>query len=712
MLGLACMPAQAQLCPLPPVANIALPDDPEAPTQLTADQAEVSDEGQSVLRGNVRIEQAGRAMEAEELTYDRKTGRAVVKGHTRFRAPGFSVEAEGADIQVKSERGEFYNSRFAMTDSLARGEASKLSSDGKGSYALQDAQYTTCPVNSEFWRMEANRIELDKNSGWGRAWGTKLRILDVPVAYVPYFTFPVDDRRKSGFLPPTIGESDNTGLDISTPYYINIAPRYDATITPRYLAERGNQLNGEFRYLSLGGSGTMGLEYLFDDERTREDRYLYLHEHEGYLTRHSRIAIDFKHVSDSAYFQDLDNRIGVNAQTHLNQGAIVNWQPSRFFWGSARIQDYQTLDQNLTLTDRPYIRLPQVRLHVLSPYVWGFQFGLDTEATRFDHDDNTLVTGERFDIRPNMNWKWDDGGNYVASELALRYTAYRLQNVAPGAEDQPDRTLPSFHLEFGQRYERLLDNGRMQTLQPRIHYQYVASEKQNDIPVFDSGDPDFLFYRLFEENRYTGIDRIGDANHVALAVTSRWLDADDGSTWLEYSIGQIYRFSDPEVFLPGTAPPDDNRSDLVNDIQWQISQNWMTGVSAQYDTEDAEINRGSVRLRYRDEAERFVGLAYRFRRGLLKQTDLSFGVPLGQEWRAIGRWNYSLRENEDVETLFGLEYRSCCWSVTTALRRYINSPTGEHNNAIYVQLNLLGLAQFGDSFKRLLERDTLRNVDY
>lgn len=721
VLSLSAFPALALECPLPQVVDVALPADPNAPTELTADAAELGDDGESVLKGNVRLEQSGRAMEADEIRYNRETGRAQVKGNARFRGPTFSVESESADLEIKNEQGEFYNSRFAMTESHARGSAGTLSSDGKGSLALQDAEYTTCPQGegTEFWKLRAKRVEIDNNTGWGKAWGTQLRIKDIPVAYIPYFWFPVDDRRQTGFLPPRIGDADNTGLDISAPYYFNIAPNYDATVTPRYLSERGNQLSGEFRYLALGGSGLMGAEYLFDDERTNDDRDLFTFRHDGYLTTNSRIKADYTRVSDNEYFQDLDNRVGANSLTHLKQGVSVNWQPSRWFWGSALVQDYQTIDNTITVAeDLPYTRLPQVRLHVITPYMIGFQFGLDTEATAFSHDDNNLPSttaipeGERFDIRPRVSWKWDNGGNYINSELAVRYTAYKLDNVAPGADDQPDRTLPSFNIEFGQRYERILSNGRMQTLQPRVFYQYVASENQDDLPIFDSGDPDFLFYRLFEENRYTGIDRIGDANHVALAVTSRWLDADDGSAWLEYSIGQIFRFSDPEVLLPGAPPPNDSRSDLVNDIQLHLNKNWTTGMSVQYDTEESEINRGSVRVRYHDDADRLVGVAYRFRRQLLEQTDLSFGLPLGDKWRAIGRWNHSIRDDEDVESLIGLQYRSCCWSVTTAFRRYLNGVPGEHNNAFYVQFDLLGLAQFGDNFDRLLERDTLRNVDY
>lgn len=712
ILSLFAAPAMALQCPLPKTVGIPLPADPNAPTELTADSAELGDDGTSVLRGNVRLEQAGRAMQADEIRYDRETGRAIVKGNARFRTRSLSVKAESADVQIKEERGEFFNGEFAMTESHARGSADMISSDGKGSLSLDNAEYTTCSVQDEFWTLRARRVELDNNTGWGKAWGTQLRIKDIPVLYAPYFWFPIDDRRQTGFLPPKFGDSENTGLDISAPYYFNLAPNYDATLVSRHMSERGFQLGGEFRYLSLGGDGIIGGEYVFDDERTNDDRDLVLFRHDGHLTTNSRIRANYTRVSDNNYFQDLDTRVGANAQTHLLQGARVDWQPSRWFWGSFRVQDYQTIDNNLTVAEQPYTRLPQVRLHVISPYMIGFQFGLDTEATRFEHDDNSLVTGERYDLRPRLSWKWDNGGNYIDSEAAVRYTAYRLENTAAGIDDQPDRTLPSFNIEFGQRYERLLSDGRMQTLQPRVFYQYVDSENQDNLPVFDSGDPDFLFYRLFEENRYTGIDRIGDANHIAVAVTSRWLDADDGSVWLEYSLGQIYRFSDPEVFLPGAPVPDNSRSDLLNDIQWHITQSWTTGVSAQYDTDDNEFNRGSVRLRYHDERDRLFGVAYRFRRQLLEQTDLSFGWPLGENWRAIGRWNHSIRDDEDVETLLGLQYRSCCWSITTAFRRYLNGEIGEHNDAFYVQIDLLGLAKFGDNFDQLLDRDTLRNVSY
>jgi LPS-assembly protein len=287
----------------------------------------------------------------------------------------------------------------------------------------------------------------------------------------------------------------------------------------------------------------------------------------------------------------------------------------------------------------------------------------------------------------------------------VRYTSYDLDNRLPGLEESFSRSVPSFTLDSGLRFERQTRGGSIQTLEPRLFYVNVPFRDQTDFPSFDSGEPDFEFGQLFVENRYSGIDRIADADQATLAVTTQLIDPRSGRVGIKAGIGQIYRFDDTEVLVPGTVPTDLDRSDVVAAAEVAWTHNLSTALSMQYDPDDSRFDRGSLRVQYRPDKGTLLNVGYRFRRDLLEQTDLSFLWPLNNRWRAIGRWNYSLRDHADVETLAGLEYQSCCWAMRLAYRRYLSDTLGDYNDGVYLQLELTGLGRLGDNFQRLLERD-------
>ncbi|MGH8459708.1 MAG: LPS-assembly protein LptD, partial [Nevskiales bacterium] len=313
--------------------------------------------------------------------------------------------------------------------------------------------------------------------------------------------------------------------------------------------------------------------------------------------------------------------------------------------------------------------------------------------------------GNRIDVRPNLILSLDYVSWYLKSEAAVRHTRYELDNRLPGLNESLTRSVPSFTLDSGLRFERLTPRGNIQTLEPRLFYVNVPFRDQLDFPSFDTGEPDFEFGQLFVENRYNGIDRISDADQATLAVTSQLIDPRSGVVGIKAGLGQIYRFDDTEVLVPGTVPTDLDRSDVVAATEVAWASNLSTTLSLQYDPDDSRIDRGRLRIQYRPDSGSLLNVGYRFRRDLLEQTDISFVWPLNKRWRAIGRWDYSLRDDQDVETLAGLEYQSCCWAMRMAYRRYISDTLGDYNDGVYLQLELTGLGRLGDNFQRLLERD-------
>lgn len=707
-----CMPAASHAgatCPIPKTANIEPPSEADDKTRMTSDTAEVEEDGSSRLRGNVRLERGGNSLEADELYFNPNTGVAEVKGDARFRTPNLRVESRRATIKVDSQEGEFVGTHFAMTDTGARGEAKRLSSEA-GVITLEGTHYTTCPADDEFWLLRADKIALNTNTGWGEAWDSKIRVLDTTVFYLPYIWFPIDDRRQSGFLPPSVGNSSDTGFDFSIPYYINLAPNYDATLIPRYMSKRGHQINGEFRYLTSASRGEFGAEYLYKDEETDETRDLQFYRHQGRITRNTALHIDYTSVSDRLYFDELDNTLAASSRNFLDQRLLYSWHPGSWFSADFLASRYQTITRRLTISERPYERMPRLRAMVHSPNVHGLRFDLGTEVTRFEHVDESLVNGWRYHLEPALELNLDNSASWWHSRLAYRYTSYSLENAGAGIDDSPTRGIPSFSSDLGLRFERLMNNGGLHLLEPRLYYLYVGEEDQNELPLFDAGEPDFYFERLFVENRYLGKDRIGDAHHVAVALTNRWLDPATGRERTRLSIGQILRFDEPEVSLPAGTAPDPHHSQLAAEVVHYFSDNWSSALLLLLDTEDTELDRASARLRYYDERERLFAVAYRFRDQILEQTDISFAWPLAENWKIIGRNNYSLEYSENIESLLAIEYTDCCWGIRGGVRRYISGQQQDQKNAIYLELNLLGLGRFGRDFDRLLERDTLRSV--
>jgi LPS-assembly protein len=710
MTGLIFMAPVAQsspVCPVQPpaVAPADVPATPGDAPRITADTAELLDVGKSTFQGDVRVEHNGRILEADSLFYDREKNDIDVTGPVRMQSGDMGVVARTGQIDLDSGQGEFGDAAFSLTNGRGRGGAKRLHNPETGVLELNDVSYTTCNPGDDDWLLRADRLKLDQNTNTGTARNTTIRFKGVPIFYSPYFSFPIGNERKSGFLVPRVGSSSESGLDVAVPYYFNLAPNYDATLTPRLMSRRGLQLVGEFNYLTVGSTGEVAAEYLPSDNEANDDtRHFTLWRHNALLSENWSFALDYKSVSDEEYFEDLDNTIGSSAENYLRRNANLHYQTSSG-WLTFRgiMQDFQSLDRTLSNINEPHALQPQLQLDIRSPETWVLQPGVSTEYVRFRRD--TGEEGNRADVRPNLILSLDASSWYLKSEAAVRYTNYKLDNRPPGLESSFTRSVPSFTLDTGLRFERLTRKGKLQTLEPRLFYVNVPFRDQLDFPDFDAGEPDFEFGQLFVENRYSGIDRISNADQATLAITSQLIDPQTGIVGIKAGVGQIYRFEDTEVLIPGAVVTDLDRSDIVAATEIAWARNLSTALSLQYDPDDSRFDRGSVRMQYRPEKDSLFNVGYRFRRDLLEQSDISFLWPLNARWRALGRWNYSLLDRQDVETLAGLEYQSCCWAMRIAYRRYLSGVQGEYNNGVYLQLELTGLGQLGDNFQRLLERD-------
>ncbi|TVQ49346.1 MAG: LPS-assembly protein LptD [Gammaproteobacteria bacterium] len=670
---------------------------------ISADDADLVREGISRLTGDVQIRGAGRLLRAESAEFDSDTLELRVTGGVEYRDGNLIVRSEDADFDGTAQRIEFSASTFSLPRRPARGGAGSLEVRGDRTVRLRDVLYTSCPEGNEDWRLRAGDIRLDADSGFGTGRNVRVDFLGVPILYTPWITFPITDDRKSGFLFPQLRRSNRTGADVSVPYYFNLAPNYDLTLEPRLMSRRGLLLGSEFRYLTRSSEGQAGIEFLPSDQVSGDDRrYTNLFHRTGFGER-IRLTVDGSEVSDGAYFEDLGGGVVSTSQTHLDRRLDVEYL-GRDLRALARFQGYQTIDEQILDEERPYRRLPQFLVEGHWPERWlGTDLRLTGELVNFDR--RVGVTGWRMDMQPEISRRFGPPGLYLRPAVALQHTRYRLDNLPEDAPRDPSRTLPIGTLDLGALFEREVRDGRLlQTLEPRLQYVHIPFRDQDRLPVFDTIEPDFGLVQLFRSNRYLGVDRVGDTDQVNLGLTTRVLDETSGRERLRLTLGQTRYLADAEVGLPGAPPPGRNSSEYVGELGLVLAERWRLDLGQQWNSDLSATTRSEARLQYRRDDQRLINLAYRFRRGALEQGDVSFMWPASERWNFIGRYNYSLRERASLDRFAGVEYRSCCFSVSLVARRYISRRTGGSDTAIALQIELRGLASVGDSTRDFIER--------
>ncbi|MGQ0503430.1 MAG: LPS-assembly protein LptD, partial [Panacagrimonas sp.] len=668
---------------------------------LNADEVSLDRDGLSELAGAVILSQGDKTFSAEALRYDDANRIVTVGSESLFRNPALIVKSQRSRFDLNARSGVFMDTEFVLPSRSARGTATELKVDAEGDARLKGASYTTCGSSSNAWFVRAGEIHLDQKEGLGSARNVHLDFLGVPILYVPYLQFPIDDRRRTGLLYPTIGQLSGTGVDFRWPVYINLAANYDATVTPRLMSERGLQSAVDFRYLLKQSEGLMRYEYL-DDRKLGEDRSLFRLSHNGLINRRLGLEAVYAETTDRTYFEDLGGTLSSSSITHLEQSARLTYQAPASYRITTMVQNFQPIASNLTAADDPYKRLPQIRFEALTRNAFlDTRAGIHSEFVNFAREDS--VEGVRLLAAPFLRFERDASAWYLRGQADLNHTHYELSGVSGNRPEQQERTLPVVSAETGLNFERVTTAGRLQTLTPRAFALYVPYTDQDRIPLFDTGEPGFDFVQLFARNRFSGEDRLADARHVAGAATLRELDPQTGRTRWSASVGQLYRLTAPRVTVPGLLPPEDGATEFITQFDYYFSEHWRTLAAAQWAPEENHFERAQFGLRYRDQPRRRqIDLSYRYRRDLLEQADFSFLTPISGSWLLAGRTRYSLQDSESRESFLGVEYGTCCWAVRVSHRRFISNSSGDMDSGVYVQLQLKGLANIGTGSAELL----------
>ena len=659
------------------------------------------------MSGGVLVRRGDRLAGADTALYDPEGKSLLLRGNVRYEDPGNRVTGDSAVFAYETGQIRFEGAEFQLGQDGARGAAERFEIRREGTLELDDVSYTTCPPGSDDWVLEAGDIDIDTEARTGSAQNVKLRFQGVPILYSPYLSFPIGDARKTGFLTPEIGSAGRSGNELRVPFYWNIATNYDATLTPRLLTDRGLQVGTEFRYLSERNEGIAQVDYLPDDSQTNRNRYLTALDHQTIFENDWRNLIHFREVSDSSYFEDLGGSLSISSITHLDRSIVFDYYGET--WSLlGRLQDYQTIDDAIGPFEEPYRRLPQVAVSGTWPeQALGFRYDLDGELVYFDRD--VGVTGWRAHMAPMVSWPVEQAGWFVSPEVSLEHTMYGLNNTAAGQPDTPSRTVPIASIDTGMVLERRLgeSDSRIQTLEPRLMYVHIPFRDQDALPVFDTINPDLNLVQLFRKNRFLGVDRIGDADQLSIGVTTRLLDSASGEELVSATIGQARYLSAQGVTLPGQPMATSRSSDYIAELSFLILEHLNFDVGHQWGTEGSGTVKSEARLQYRPRPDRILNLAYRFRRGSLEQGDVSWSWPLSDRWNFVGRYNYSLREDEPLERFVGLEYESCCWGLRLVSRRHISTRDGTRDSSFGLQLVLKGMTSVGTAADQLLEHGIL-----
>ncbi|HET9693122.1 MAG TPA: LPS-assembly protein LptD [Steroidobacteraceae bacterium] len=678
----------------PRIEELLQADPTDERIEVTSDTGELGRAGDATLSGNVTIRTGQRLLKADQAELNSVERSVELHGRMEYLDPQLHVTGDSGSF-VEGGGGSFEGAEFELVDRSVRGAAAGARVTPDGRLQLEGVRYTACPPGVEDWELQAGEITIDQQKQLGTGREVKLEFLGVPLFYTPWITFPVGDQRKSGLLFPTIGTSSKNGTLVAVPYYWNLAPNYDATLTSRWYSSRGFRFDPELRYLDERSRSQLNVEYMFHDDERGESRSLVDWRHVTRFAPRTRLLIDATNASDTDYFEDFGVGFEGTSVTFLNR--YVDLRHDVGPWSlTARAQGYQVIDRDLPELDEPYQIVPQLA----ATGSWqdlpgGFAASVFAEATNFAR--GAGPQGVRVDALPSLAWRVDSGAAFLAATAGYRYTQYALQDVAPAADESPSRSLPSASLDAGLVLER--DAGsrgnRLQTLEPRLRYLYVPYRDQDDLPVFDTGVPDLNLVQLFRENRYVGPDRVGDANQVSVGLTTRLLDSRRGHQYLSATLGQAFYFEDPRVRLPDEPARERSSSDVVAEIDVAAFKNWNARFAYQWNPDLSRGERTETFIQYAPAPGRVVNAGYRFRHDQLEQLDLSGAWPINQRWRGFARYVYSLQENDALDQFVGLEYTACCWAVRLITRRFLSSRTGDTETSFGIELELKGLSSVG-----------------
>lgn len=716
-----------QLRPQPSLLDLPATNKDDSPMYMEGDRMQGYSDRETEAQGSARFRGRGQSISADWMRHDRRDNELTAIGNVRMEQGPELTEGTRLRYNLDTSRGLMESARYSLSPKDtgnapgspntvspfdARGTANRVIFEGPGLFRAQQATYTTCEPGDDSWLIRARDMLIDKDKNVGTARDATVDFLGATIFYAPYMTFTLHQERKSGFLAPHYGNTSTSGFELNVPYYWNIAPNRDMTITPRLMARRGLQLRSEFRYLDPTYKGQWDLEYLPNDNVTGLNRYLMKVNHTQSFANGWSGTLDLAKVSDGKYFTDLSTLVALTSQTVLaRQGVAARggaWGNGGIYNFSAMVQGWQTLqtDPLVPLTP-PYSRRPQLTFTAQNQDVLRGDFDFYSSFVDFSHP--TLVNGKRMVAYPSLSFPFTTPYAYVTPKVGIHMTRYAIGDNNTTALPDRSRVLPTFTADSGLIFERganLFGKSYTQTLEPKLYYVYIPNRDQSLIPNFESGLQDINFATIYSENQFSGHDRINDANQLTLGVNSRLINPDTGVEVLRAGIAQRYYFRPQSVTVPGVAARSNqsSRSDVLAAVSGNIAPYWTADFGWQYNTDTAKTQRMSVGARYQPQQGKVLNLSYRHQVDSFRQFDISGQWPIAGRWNAVGRWNYSTFDKRLLEAVGGLEYDGGCWALRIVGHR-LSTATNSSTSAVFVELELNGVTRVGSNPLDVLRRN-------
>ncbi|WP_346796104.1 LPS-assembly protein LptD [Halomonas sp. Bachu 37] len=754
--------AQGELCRgryVMPGYRLPQQDDPET-VALEASELDYQANGEALLRGDVVLRRGNTQLEAASLRLPEQRQHIEAEGGLALRDGVALVRGKQANVSLVDDRAALEGAQYVFYEQRLRGEASRLEQRGESLYRLNDATFTTCDPGENTWRLVGSEINLHQARGYGTARHTRLEVKDTPVFYWPWLRFPLDDRRQTGLLWPTLGFSGD-GVDYTQPFYWNIAANHDATITPRWMSDHGLLLGGEYRYLYPDSRGQVEGAWLASDDggsgqradrHEGDDRWYIDAQHAGRVNERSNYRLRYGSASDGRYFEDFGSTLGGDSRSSMERLAQVDYRGERWQL-DARAQGFQRLEETLNDSDKPFYRLPSLTANADWRQDSGLYYQWRSNATHFwrDVDENLVpereaATGTRLHLTPALGWRFEQPWGHLEPRTELWHTAYALDygDRQTQRDESPDRSVAVSSVDGGLVFERELElAGRdyRQTLEPRLNYAYVPRTDQSELPDFDSREQPFSWNQLWSANRFSGADRVGDLNRLSYALESRLLEREDGSEQLSVGVGQSVYFDDRRIDLDGDPDkrrPEDyltaerfyqatrERSPLVTRVDWQINSRWSAGYEWLYDDHRDLTERSAVDLHYRHPRGHVLNLGYRweiegfdpsvvpgddgFRDYDREEFDVSFAWKATPQVDLIGRYIHDQTNQRSLEQLAGVQWNDCCYGVQVVWREWVDDndtarvADDYHDRGLFLRFVFKGLGGIGQEADSYFEQ--------
>ena len=710
------------------------------PTFLSGERIFGRPDLETVLEGDATLRRRDIVIRADRLEYYQPDDLARARGHVYINRAGNIYEGPLLELRLDAFEGFFIEPRYQFLGNGAHGEAQRVDFQDEKRAIIRNATYSTCrrqpgPDWLPDWILRAASIRIDTEEDVGQASGAVVSFKGVPVLAVPSISFSLSGKRKSGFLPTSIGLDNVNGLEVTAPYYWNIAANRDATLVPTVMTKRGVDLGAEFRYLEAGYAGQVRADLMPADRLRQRSRWGLALNHQGGLeTGIAALAglaakVSLNRVSDDNYWRDFTRVTPTLTQRLLPNDANLSWESGNWS-ANLRTLKWQTLQDALAPITPPYDRLPQIAARYARSNLLGFDYSLDADLTRFQADStlNAQPNARRTLAVAQLSrpWLWPAG--FVTPRVQLHATNYQFDTRLSNGALSASRVLPTFSLDSGLVYERdasYLGRNFRQTLEPRAFYVSTPYRDQSLLPNYDSGANDFNFASIYSENAFVGNDRVADNNLLTFGVTTRLLDLDSGAEAARFAIAQRLRFKDQRVTLPGGTPIAERLSDVLLGASVNWSPRWSTDATVQFNPKTEQSVRSTIGGRYSPGDYRVISGAYRFQRGQSEQIDIGWQWPIndlwgdrGQDlgagrgqgegrWYSVGRVNYSMSERRVVDSVVGVEYDGGCWLGRAVLER-LQTSTSSANQRIMLQLEFVGLSRLGASPLKTLKENVPR----